>query len=120
MAFDGTYPCPPGNKRWSITDVPLASLVYTVFAPVAGGTPTGGIVIDNQKFGLVSVEMAFSVGSQDGTYSGVCYILPFAVGMGQPVSHVVLSLYTATTGAQVASSTLPSTAGYIRVMAIGN
>lgn len=121
MAFDSTYPCPPGNKRWSIHDVPLANVVYTVFVPVAGGTPTGGIVIDNNSFGLVNVEMAYVMGSQDGTYNATLYVLPFGIGRGQPVGgQVIISLYTATTGAQLASSTIPSTAGYIRVMAIGN
>jgi len=120
VAFDKTYPCPPGNKMWSIYDVPLASVVYTVFAPVAGGTPTGGIYVDNAKFGLVNVEMAWCLGSQDGTYTAVPYVIPFSIGGSAGTAQVVLSLYTATTMAQVASSTLPSTAGYIRIMALGN
>lgn len=119
MPFDNTYPCPPGNKRWSIIDYPIASLVYTQFAAVAGGTPTGGISIPASSFGLVSVEAAWAQGSFDGSYGVQEYITPPTLNQATPNNNVVLALFT-TAGAAVTSQTLPSTAGYIRVMAVGN
>jgi hypothetical protein len=48
MAFDGSYPAPPGNKHHSIIDRSIAG-AYSAIVP--GPTPRGGIVENAAEFG---------------------------------------------------------------------
>jgi len=114
MAFDGSYPAPPGNKRWSIIDVPLTG-TYTAVTP--GSPPTGGIAVSAAQFGLQSIEACFpGAGSDDGTYSVNTYMKPF--NQNQPSPNLIAQLIIISTGLELATG--QSIAGRkIRLVAMG-
>jgi hypothetical protein len=112
MAFDGSYPAPPGNKHFSIIDVPISG-AYT--AITTGTPPTGGIALTAQTFGLTQIEWAQAIGSDNGQYDGVIYMNPFNLNQQSPA--VRLQVITAATGAE-ASGTIAA-GRTMRVLALG-
>ena len=112
MAFDGSYPAPPGNKQFSIIDKPING-AYTAVTP---GTPaTGGIVISAKEFGMTQIEWAQALASDDGTYDGVISLAPF--NLNQPSPAIRLQVITSATGAQ-ASGTIAA-GRTMRILALG-
>lgn len=114
MAFDGSYPAPPGNKRWSVVDVPLSG-TYTAVTP--GTPPTGGIPIAASIFGLQSIEACFPAGgTDDATYSVNTYMSPF--NLNQPSPAVIAQLIIISTGLELATGQ-SLTGRRIRLVAMG-
>lgn len=112
MAFDGTYPAPPGNKLLSILDLPISG-AYTAITP---GTPaTGGIVVTARQFGLTAIEWAQTLGSDNAQYDGVVTLAPFTAN--QPAPSVRLQVVLSATGAE-ASGTIAA-GRTIRILAMG-
>lgn len=101
MAFDGTYPAPPGNKRESLIDI-AGPASYTQIAIVAGA-PTGGFAIAASVFGLTQIEWAQCMGSDDGQFDGCIFCQPFQ--KNKPVVQITVMWLVAATGAQVAGAT---------------
>ena len=112
MAFDGSYPAPPGNKHYSIIDRSIAG-AYTAITP--GTPPTGGIPIQAQEFGLSQIEWAQCVGSDNGAYDGVVYMSPFV--LNKPSPAIRLQVLTAATGAEASGSIAAGRT--LRILALG-
>lgn len=112
MAFDGSYPAPPGNKHFSIIDRSVAG-AYTALTP--GTPPTGGIAINASEFGLTQIEWAQCVGSDNGQYDGIVYMGPFV--NSKPSPAIRLQLVAGTTGAE-ASGTIAA-GRTVRILALG-
>jgi hypothetical protein len=112
MAFDGSYPAPPGNKRDSILDMSIAG-AYTPITP--GTPPTGGIAVTATMFGLTSIEWAQCMGSDNGQYDGTLYMNPY--NSNQPSANMRLQVIVTATGAE-ASGTI-NAARRIRIFATG-
>jgi len=112
MAFDGTYPAPPGNKPVSIIDVKgPASYVQVTTGPLAGGQS-----ISARQFGLSSIEMAWAMGrDSSGGFVPKVILSPFNANQGSP--GLIIS-WEGTTGAQVGAGTNLSTST-IRLFALG-
>ena len=112
MAFDGSYPAPPGNKNESILDVPING-TYTAIS--TGTPPTGGIALTAKQFGLSGIEWAQCIGSDNGQYDGVIYMNPFNTN-GSSIA-MRLQLIVASTGAEASGSIAAGRT--IRVLARG-
>lgn len=112
MAFDGSYPAPPGNKHHSIIDRSIAG-AYTAITP--GTPPTGGILINASEFGLQQIEWAQCVGSDDGTYHGVVLLNP--TNKNQPSPSIRVQVITSATGAE-ATGTIAA-GRTLRILAVG-
>jgi hypothetical protein len=112
MAFDGSYPAPPGNKHHSIIDRSIAG-AYTAITP--GTPPTGGVVVNASEFGLQQIEWAQTLGSDDGTYDAVVLMNPLSAN--KPSPSIRLQLVVAATGAQ-ATGTIAAGRS-MRILAIG-
>lgn len=112
MAFDGSYPAPPGNKHFSLIDRSIAG-AYTAITP--GTPPTGGILITAAEFGLTEIEWAQSVGSDNGQYDGTIYMSPFV--NNKPSAAIRLQAYVAATGAE-ATGTIAA-GRTMRILAMG-
>jgi len=113
MAFDGSYPAPPGNKRWSVIDVALSG-TYTVIT--IGTPPTGGVAVSAAQFGLQSIEAAWGVGSDNGAWIPVVFMKPF--NLNQPSPNLIVQLTVALTGAELAAAQ-SLTGRKIRLIAMG-
>ena len=114
MAFDGTYPAPPGNKKTSIIDV-VGPASYTQVTP--GTPPTGGQLISASEFGLINIESVYASGSDNGQYEVVVIQDPHF--LNNPSGGVRLLWKVAATGAEVVGAT-PLSTQLIRLTAIGN
>lgn len=112
MAFDGSYPAPPGNKPQSILDVPIngAYTAITVATP-----PTGGIQVTAAQFGMTGIEWAQCLGSDNGQYDGVVYMSPF--NSNAPSTAIRLQVIVSATGAE-ASGTIAA-GRKLRILAKG-
>lgn len=112
MAFDGSYPAPPGNKQFSIVDKAVngAYTAITVATPV-----TGGIQITAAEFGMTQIEWAQCVGSDNGQYDGVVYMSPY--NKNQPSPAIRVQLIVGATGAE-ASGTIAAGRS-VRILALG-
>jgi hypothetical protein len=112
MAFDGSYPAPPGNKRESIIDLPING-AYTAITP--GTPPTGGILVSGALFGLQYIEWAQVLGSNNGQYDGVVYMSPFNVN--QPSAAIRVQVINSATGAEATGTIVANR--YLRILAVG-
>lgn len=101
MAFDGTYPAPPGNKPVSIADVTGPSS-YTQISLSSGAAPSGGQTVSARHFGLSALERVEAGRSDDGMYQVIAYLTPFNKNGTSP--GCVLQWIVASTGAQVAAA----------------
>jgi hypothetical protein len=101
MAYDGSYPAPPGNKPVSIVDVTGPSS-YTQISLSSGAAPSGGQAVSARHFGLTALERVEASRSDDGMYQVIPYLTPFNKNGTSP--GLVLQWVVASTGAQVASS----------------
>lgn len=111
MAFDGSYPAPPGNKPISVLDV-KGPASYTQFS----GAATGGQVVSARAFGLTSIEMCWAMGRDStGAYTPEIVLSPFNTNQGSP--NVIISWQTPA-GAQASAGGNLSTS-IIRVFAMG-
>lgn len=113
MAFDQTYPAPPGNKRHSIIDIsgPASYVQIAVATP-----PTGGQQVAAAVFGLTQIEWSQSMGSDDGQFDIVIFGQPLQ--KNKPLAFITLMWIIAATGAQVAGAVNLS-ARTARIFAIG-
>jgi hypothetical protein len=101
MAYDGSYPAPPGNKPVSIVDVAGPSS-YTQITLSTGAAPSGGQAVSARHFGLTALERIEAGRSDDGTYQIVAYLTPFNKNGTSP--GAVLQWIVASTGAQAAAN----------------
>lgn len=115
MAFDGSYPAPPGNKHFSIVDVPITTASYTQLA--TGSPPTGGISINAQIFGLKYVEWAQCMGSDNGQYDAVAYV--GTVSPNRPTTSLRLQIIVSLTGAELAAAQAIAAGRTVRVLVLG-
>lgn len=114
MAFDGSYPAPPGNKNESVIDVAGPTSYATA---VVGTPPTGGQLVTASQFGLQSIELC-SVHMLDstGAYEVIPALTPYEPNNCSP--SVRLTWISLATGAQPANTTNLS-ASKIRIFARG-
>lgn len=115
MAFDGTYPAPPGNKHFSIVEVPINAASYTQI--VTGSPVTGGIAVAASTFGLKYIEAAYPMGSDNGQYDSAVFITPFQ--LNKPGTGFRLQIIVSTTGVEVAAAGVIAAGRTMRVLVIG-
>lgn len=103
-------PVPPGDMPWTIVDVDGPSSYSQISAATP---PTGGQVLKASDLGLQAIWWAQAVGSDNGQFDGVCYVVgglgnPRAGGSpnySQPGTQINLQWITAATGAEVSGAT---------------
>lgn len=100
MAFDGSYPAPPGNKPHSIADV-AGPASYTQVTLASGVAPTGGQLVSARVFGLQALERIEAGRSDDGLYQIIAYPVPFNKNSTSP--NVILKWVVASSGAEAAA-----------------
>lgn len=117
-------PVPPGDRPWTIIDVDGPAS----YAAISTGTPpTGGQVIKASDIGLQAIDWAQAMGSDNGQYDGICYVVG---GLGNPRvggtpnysnpgTQINLQWITAATGAEVGGGTNLS-ARRVRLLVIGH
>lgn len=116
-------PSPPGDQPWTVIDIDGPASYTTI---TAATPPTGGQVIKATDIGMTTIDWAQCVGSDNGAYDGVCYIVgglgnPRSGGSpnySQPGSQINLQWITAATGAEVSGSTNLS-ARHLRLLVMG-
>jgi hypothetical protein len=116
-------PVPPGHLPWTIVDVDGPASYSAISAATP---PTGGQVLKAADLGFQQIWWAQCVGSDNGQYDGVVYVVG---GLGNPRSgatpnvsqagsQINLQWITAATGAEVGGATNLS-ARRLRLLVIG-
>lgn len=115
MAFDGSYPAPPGNKHFSIVEVPITVASYTQL--VQATPPTGGISVPASIFGLKYIEWAQCMGSDNGQYDAVVYA--GTLSTNRPTTSLRLQIIVSLTGAEVAAAAAIAAGRTVRMLVLG-